>query len=79
MNIKIFGRPNCQWCDAAKNLLSVRNIPYTYIDLIDMPDENRKKVLDESGMRSVPIVKIDDTYIGGFNELDKHIRKGTTD
>lgn len=74
MNIKIFGRPNCQWCDAAKNLLNARKIPYIYVDLIDMPDENRRKVFEESGMQSVPIIKIDDVYIGGFKQLDKHIR-----
>lgn len=74
MSIKIFGRPNCQWCDAAKNLLDRKHINYTYIDLIDMPNENRTKVLAESGMKSVPIVKVDNIYIGGYDQLEAYIR-----
>lgn len=74
MEVKIYGRPNCQWCDAAKALVDRFNIPYVYIDLIDMTPERRATVLSESGMRTVPIVKVDDIYIGGFDALDGYLR-----
>ena len=74
MNIKIYGRPNCQWCDAAKNLLDRKGYKYVYIDLIDMHPDNRSEVLEASGMRTVPIVKIDNMYIGGYDNLDGYIR-----
>ena len=74
MQIKIYGRPNCQWCDAAKNLLDRKGYKYVYIDLIDMHPGNRSEVLEASGMRTVPIVKIDNMYIGGYDHLDGYIR-----
>jgi glutaredoxin 3 len=74
MNIKIYGKPNCQWCEAAKNLLDMKKIPYTYTDLIDMPSEHRIKIIEDSGMRTVPIIKVDGHYIGGFDQLDNMLR-----
>lgn len=74
MEINIYGRPNCQWCDAAKNLLDRKKWKYTYLDLIDLRPEVRNEVLTESGMRTVPIIKVDNIYIGGYNQLEAYIR-----
>jgi len=67
----IFGKPSCPYCDRAKQLLSKYNIEYTYIDL--SLDEDRLKQFKEQGFRTVPIIYIDDKYIGGFNELQDHL------
>ena len=75
MNITIFGKPSCSYCDRAKQLLSKYNIEYTYVDL--SLDEARLKQFKEQGFRTVPIIYIGEgensRYIGGFNELQDHL------
>jgi glutaredoxin len=61
------------WCEAAKNLLDRKKYEYIYIDLIDLPIGTRQDILSESGMRTVPIIKIDNIYIGGFDALEGYI------
>lgn len=71
MNVTIFGKPSCPYCDRAKQLLSKYNIEYTYVDL--SLDEARLEQFKEQGFRTVPIIYIDDKYIGGFDELQDHL------
>ncbi len=73
MNIIIFGRPNCQWCMAATNLLKLKGWKYTYHNLMEMEPYDAQHILNESGMRSVPIVRVDDIYIGGYDQLEAYI------
>jgi len=74
MEITIYGQPNCSGCTAAKTLLDVKGWKYTYHSLPSMEPNAARLVVDESHMRSVPIVKIDNTYIGGLNALEGYIR-----
>jgi glutaredoxin len=74
MIIHIYGRPNCQWCTAATNLLDRKGFKYAYHNLFDMEPKQAQSVLDNSGMKSVPIVNIDGTYIGGYENLEQYIR-----
>lgn len=74
MQINIYGRPNCQWCTAATSLLDRKGFKYSYHNLFDMEPKQAQSVLDNSGMKSVPIVNIDSTYIGGFDALEQYIR-----
>jgi glutaredoxin len=74
MNIHIYGRPNCQWCTAATYLLDRKGFKYTYHNLFDMEPKLAQSVLDSSGMKTVPIIRIDDIYIGGFDQLEGYIR-----
>ena len=74
MNITIYGRPNCQWCDAAKNLLDRKGWEYTYHDLYSMHPNQALDIMAESGMKSVPMVKVDNIFIGGYDQLEAYIR-----
>lgn len=74
MVINIYGRPNCTWCMQAMYLLDRKGFKYSYHNLFDMEPKQAQSVLDNSGMRSVPIVNIDGTYIGGFDALEQYIR-----
>ena len=74
MQINIYGRPNCSWCAAATNLLDRKGWKYSYHNLFDMEPKQAQSVLDNSGMKTVPIVRIDDIYIGGFDQLEGYIR-----
>lgn len=74
MVINIYGRPNCQWCMSATMFLDRKGWVYTYHNLMEMEPKDAQTILDESGMRTVPIVKIDDMYIGGYDALEGYIR-----
>jgi glutaredoxin len=74
MRINIYGRPNCSGCEAAKTLLDRKGWDYTYHNMMEMKPYDAQHVLNESGMRSVPIVKVDDIYIGGYDQLEAYIR-----
>lgn len=74
MKINIYGRPNCHWCMAATYLLDRKGWKYTYHNLMEMHPQGAQTILDESGMRTVPIIKIDNIYIGGYDALEGYIR-----
>lgn len=74
MVINIYGRPNCQWCMASTYLLDRKGFKYSYHNLFDMEPKQAQNVLDSSGMKTVPIIRIDDIYIGGYDALEGYIR-----
>ena len=74
MQIHIYGRPNCSWCKAATTLLDRKGWAYSYHNLFDMEPKQVQSVLNNSGMKTVPIIRIDDIYIGGFDALEGYIR-----
>jgi glutaredoxin 3 len=72
--INVYGKPDCTWCTAAKNLLDSKNIPYNYYSVgehvgIDFIMESFP------GVRTVPIVQINDKYIGGYDELKQYLEE----
>lgn len=74
LDITIYGRPNCQWCVASQDLLARKGWKYTYHNLMEMEPYDAQLILNESGMRTAPIVKVDDIYIGGYDQLEAYIR-----
>lgn len=68
----VWGRPNCPWCDRAKEHLEDHDIQYNYIELTA---EN----LDEfnsitNGARTVPQVFDNVGIIGGYEDLIKYLK-----
>jgi len=75
MQIKIFTKAYCSYCYAAKNLLTKRGLTYEEVALSDnfaLEQEMRKL----TGGTTVPQILIDNTPIGGFNELVELDRTG---
>lgn len=77
LKIKIYGKENCPWCEKAKELLDKRDIPYDYINISDkenFSDNDLKKLVVEiaPGAKTVPIVLINDRWIGGYSELKEY-------
>lgn len=70
MKIEIFGKPNCPYCTSAKSLLEIKQLGYEYIDFFELDDEAQKKVRERAPTAGTfPIIFLEDTYIGGFNQL----------
>lgn len=68
-NIKIYTTTVCGYCVNAKALLKRLNLPFEEIGLDDKPDLRLKLSADNNGYRTVPMIFIDDKFIGGYQEL----------
>lgn len=58
----------CPYCIDAKKLLESKNIPYTEYK-IDRDNEKKKELYNKTGQDTVPYIFINDTFIGGYDEL----------
>jgi glutaredoxin len=76
----IYGKEKCTYCIKAKELLLLNNISFLYIDCDKFIEENKDLFLsfieDIVGKeyRFVPVIFLDNKFIGGFNELDKYVK-----
>ena len=69
MNIKMYTKVKCVWCDRAKTLLGEYQLEYLEIDISD--DTLRQKFYEEAGedVSTVPQIYINEKRIGGYKEL----------
>ena len=67
-DILIYSTAVCPYCVAAKNFLTMRGLPYRELR-IDLDTEARTTMMNKSQRRSVPQIFINDTHIGGFDDL----------
>ena len=68
-NITVYSGPMCNFCDAAKRLLSRNNLNYNEIDISTkegLRDEMTKRA---NGRRTIPQICFDDYHVGGYQEL----------
>lgn len=67
-HIEVYSTPNCPYCVRAKALLQSKNLTFKEIDVGD-DVESLRKMVQLSGLRSVPQIFINDRSIGGYDEL----------
>lgn len=67
-NVTLYILERCSYCLMAKNLLNKYNIEYDAIDISDKP-ELRRKLMDETKQRTVPMIFINNKFIGGYTQL----------
>lgn len=66
--IKVYSKPNCQFCDMSKQLLESRGVAYESIDITQDPDA--RQMLVDAGFRSVPQIYNGTQHIpGGYQGL----------
>ncbi len=68
-DITVYSGPMCNFCDAAKRLLSRNNLNYNEIDISTkegLRDEMTKRA---NGRRTIPQIFFDDYHVGGYQEL----------
>lgn len=74
--VQVYTAKICSYCQAAKRLLSQRQIAFEEINLDDKPDLRLKLSEENNGYRTVPMIFIDSKFIGGFTELAALDREG---
>jgi glutaredoxin 3 len=72
MKAIVWSKDQCPYCDQAKALLTSRNIEFEERNVSH--DWTREQLLEAvPNARSVPQIFLDETLVGGFNELRKHL------
>jgi len=74
--LEIFGRPNCAWCDRAKELAAIQKAPFIYRDFTKDPGTLAELKRRAPGARTVPQIFIGERLIGGYTELAALITDG---
>ena len=72
----LYQLPSCPYCRKVREILEQKKIPYVTMNV--SPSRNdilRKKLLEKSGVETVPVLKIDGKYIGGSEEIVKYLNQ----
>lgn len=69
MNAKLYTKDTCPFCHRAKDLLIDRGINFDEIDVLEHSDE-RQMLATKYNHPTVPLIFIDDQFIGGCSELE---------
>jgi glutaredoxin 3 len=66
-SVTIYSTPVCHYCHLAKDFFAANNIAFTEYDVAsDL--EKRKEMVDMTGQMGVPVIRIGDDVIVGFDE-----------
>ncbi|MBX4198611.1 glutaredoxin family protein [Candidatus Parcubacteria bacterium] len=65
--VTIYSTPVCHYCAMAKEFFKQHNIAYTEHN-VAADQEKRKEMIDISEQMGVPVIRIDDTVVIGYDE-----------
>ena len=72
MNIEIYGKETCVWCDRARSMCDQYDLKYTYKALDDRfyGEENTKEFRGRCPTaKTVPQIFVNNKLVGGFNNF----------
>ena len=78
-NVTVYMGPMCGYCDAAKRLLTKKNIPYKEINIALEEGKMAEMIKKSNGKRTIPQIFIEDYHVGGYVELRALENKGELD
>ena len=65
--VTIYSTPTCHFCHAAKEFFAENNVSYTEHD-VSSDMSKRTEMIDMTGQMGVPVIRIDDDVVIGFDE-----------
>ena len=68
-NIIIYTGPSCNYCDAAKRLLTRNNAAFKEIDIATVDGAMDEMIIKANGKRTIPQIFFGDQHIGGYDEV----------
>lgn len=74
MKVDLYSSQHCGFCAAAKSLLNRLGITFSETDLT-LNFDLRRKLMAQTNHRTVPMIFINDEFIGGYTELAAHLAK----
>ncbi len=78
-NVTVYMGPTCAFCDAAKRLLTKKNISYKEINVALDEGKLEEMLKKSNGKRTIPQIFIEDFHVGGYKELRALENKGELD
>ena len=67
-NVTIYTGPLCNFCDAAKRLLTRNNITYKEINIATVDGAMDEMIKKSNGKKTIPQIFFNDQHIGGYDE-----------
>jgi glutaredoxin 3 len=67
--VEIYTRDYCYYCQAAKELLNRKAVPFTEINTTGKPDLRSEMVNRANGRSTVPQIFIGAVHVGGYDDL----------
>jgi glutaredoxin 3 len=77
--IEIYTSPLCGYCHAAKRMLTDKGVSFAEIDVAADPKRRQEMMGRANGRHTVPQIFIDDTHIGGYDDMAALERTGKLD
>ncbi len=68
-HIRIYTSDACSFCVRAKNLLTKKGVAYEEVHLAPTDFRARQNLVDLTGRYTVPQILIDDTPVGGYDDI----------
>ncbi len=78
-DVEIYTRDFCGYCRRAKQLLNTKSIDYSEINISDHPDRKQEMINRAGGTKTFPQIFIDDTHVGGCDDLYELDETGALD
>ena len=65
--VTVYSTPACHFCHAAKEFFTANNVEFSDIDVAADP-EKRQEMIEMTGQMGVPVIRIGDDVVVGFDE-----------
>jgi len=65
--VTIYSTPSCHFCHAAKDFFTEHNVTFTDFDVASDLNK-RQEMIEMTGQMGVPVIKIGDDVVVGFDE-----------
>lgn len=69
-HVIVYTTEDCNYCRAAKALLTSRNIPFEEKFIPEADETGWQALVKKSGMRTFPQIFAGETLVGGFSDLE---------
>ncbi|MEM7442064.1 MAG: glutaredoxin 3 [Pseudomonadota bacterium] len=67
--VTVYSSPFCPYCFMAKKLLRSKDVTFDEIDVMMHPKRRQEMIQRAGGRTSVPQIFIDETHVGGYDDL----------
>ena len=68
-HVLMYSTQVCPYCRMAEKLLATKGVVEIEKILIDSDPQKREEMMSRTGRRTVPQIYIDETHVGGFDDL----------
>jgi glutaredoxin 3 len=74
--VRMYATAICPFCIRAERLLQARGVSRIEKLRVDLDPSLRDEMIERTGRRTVPQIYVDETHVGGFDELATLDREG---